>query len=73
VEYLEARTLLSFGPPASYLVGASPVAVVARDFDGNGRPDLAAANREGGSVTVLRNVGGGNKRISAVVIIQPGS
>ena len=43
----------------AYSVGAGPWGVVAADLDNDGWPDVAVANSTGGSVTVLRNLGGG--------------
>jgi hypothetical protein len=40
-------------------VGDYPVAIVAGDFNGDGRPDLAAANENSGSVSVLMSHGDG--------------
>jgi hypothetical protein len=46
-----------FGAPATYDVGASPVDIVAGDFDGDGRPDLATVSSDD-SVAVLMNTCG---------------
>lgn len=43
----------TFAAPASYGAGLGPVAVVASDFDGDARPDLAVTNRESDDVSVL--------------------
>lgn len=43
----------AFGEAADYGVGVRPVAVAATDLDGDGAPDLAVANRESDSVSVL--------------------
>ena len=46
------------GPPLfqssqKIVVGQTPVAVVAGDFDGDGRPDLAVANSGSNDVSIL--------------------
>ena len=51
-----------FGSPTDYPVGAraqSTSAVVIADLDGDGKPDLAAADKNGGAVATLRNAGKG--------------
>jgi hypothetical protein len=51
----------TFGGANNFAAGAvNPGSVVAVDFDRDGRRDLALANQDSGSVTVLRNLGGGN-------------
>ncbi len=68
LERLEARTVLSGGPLAApinfapalnYAEGAAPRAVVAGDFNGDGKPDLAAANEADATVTVRLGNGDG--------------
>ncbi|KAB2963633.1 MAG: VCBS repeat-containing protein [Thermoanaerobaculia bacterium] len=50
----------TFGPATNFAAGgANPGAVVAADFDRDGRRDLALANQDSGNLTVLRNLGGG--------------
>lgn len=46
------------GSPVS--VGAFPVAITTDQFDEDGRPDLAVANRDGDTFTILLNASGGN-------------
>src|SRR5207244_1878596 len=46
IEVLEDRTMPSFAYPVGYAVGAAPFAVVTADFNGDGRLDLATANRD---------------------------
>ncbi len=51
-------TFLQFGG-SPFGVGPAPIAVVTGDFNGDGVPDLAAANANGNSVTVLLGNGSG--------------
>ena len=53
LEGLEDRRLLTFAPAAGYPVGDDPQAVVAADFNNDGRLDLATANSTANSVSVL--------------------
>jgi hypothetical protein len=48
-------TTASFAAAQTFATGPSPEGVAAADFDGDGKPDLAAANEAGGSVSVLVN------------------
>ena len=48
-----------FTKPVVYGVGESPNSIAVADYDGDGRPDLAVANLNGSSVSVLLNVGTG--------------
>src|SRR6478672_5009870 len=59
VEALEDRSLPSFGPATSFPVGPNPQAVVTADFNDDGKLDLAVANFEGDSVSVLLGAGNG--------------
>src|SRR5687768_3363304 len=59
LEVLEDRCLLSFTPAAGYPVGPGPESLLAADFNGDGRLDLAAANHSGNSVSVLLGNGDG--------------
>jgi hypothetical protein len=49
------------GPSArpTYPTGVTPVSVAALDLNGDGKPDLAIANRDDDTVSVLRNLGDG--------------
>ena len=49
-----------FANETTWAVGAQPQRVVAGDFNGDGRPDVAAANFQGNTVSVLLNLGDGN-------------
>jgi VCBS repeat protein/HYDIN/CFA65/VesB family protein/thrombospondin type 3 repeat protein len=54
------RTHMLFGPaPAFFPAGTEPSAIVTADFDGDGVPDLAAANAGSNDVTVLLGDGAG--------------
>jgi hypothetical protein len=48
-----------FGAPVSYPTGAGPTAIALGDLDGDGKPDLAIANRSAANVSVLVNSGSG--------------
>jgi hypothetical protein len=58
-EALEDRCLLSLTPAVSYPVGTAPQAIVAADFNNDGRLDLATANAADKSVSVLPGNNGG--------------
>ena len=58
-EALEDRSLLSFSPATSYRAGPNPQDVVAADFNNDGRLDLATANADSNSVSVLLDNGDG--------------
>ena len=47
----------TFTPPLDLAAGSSPVAVAVGDFNGDGRPDVAAANAGSNTVSVLLNDG----------------
>ncbi len=49
----------TFQPPVTYAVETSPDAIVAGDFNGDGRTDLAIANFNSNDVSVLMGNGGG--------------
>jgi hypothetical protein len=50
----------TFGAPADFAVGGTPMAMATGDFDGDGRPDLVVANTLVGSVSVLLGDGAGS-------------
>ncbi len=45
----------SFALPVAFGVGSIPVKLVAADFDGDGKPDIAVTNNSSNTVSVLRN------------------
>ena len=47
----------SFAAPIDTTVGNLPSDVVAGDFDGDGKPDLAVANTEDNTISIYRNTG----------------
>jgi len=49
----------TFEHEADYVVGNHPIAVVAADFNGDGKPDLAATVNDAGTVAILVNNGDG--------------
>jgi hypothetical protein len=50
-------TVGSFAARVDFKTGTEPFSVVLGDLDGDGKPDLAAANFGSASVSVLRNIG----------------
>jgi hypothetical protein len=59
LEALEDRCLLSFLPVVNYPVGVNPQAVVTGDFNGDGKLDLAVANTNSNTVSILLGKGDG--------------
>jgi hypothetical protein len=53
-------------PANSPLTGATPLSIAVGDFNGDGIPDLATANYDGGTVTVLLGIGDGTFQATAV-------
>src|SRR5215475_8248647 len=49
----------NFAGPVNYAVGTHPVAVAVADFNGDGKPDLAVANRSSSDVSILLGNGDG--------------
>jgi hypothetical protein len=45
----------SFADRVDFAIGAAPISVAIGDLDGDGKPDLAVANYDSNSVSVLRN------------------
>src|SRR5262245_50078828 len=58
-EVLEDRLTPSFSPAVPYVVDASPMAIVSADFNNDGHLDLATANPNGGTISVLLGDGRG--------------
>jgi FG-GAP-like repeat/FG-GAP repeat len=57
---LLASSAPSFAPARSYSTGRAPVSVAIGDLNGDGKPDLASANRVAHTVSVLLNRGEGS-------------
>ena len=55
----KASTALTGAPGSPFSTGSSPVAIAVADFNNDGEPDLAIANKSGNNVTVLLGAGGG--------------
>jgi FG-GAP-like repeat len=52
----------SFDGPRDYVVGSEPESVAIGDFNGDGHPDVAAANFQSNNISILlQNSGGGFK------------
>ena len=63
----------SFAPVANYAAGVNPISVAVGDFNADGRPDLAVANRGSGNVSILLGNGGGGGTFQAAVNYAVGS
>lgn len=50
-------TTSSFAAKVDFATGSFPYAVAIADFNGDGKPDLVAANNSSGNVSILRNTG----------------
>jgi hypothetical protein len=50
-------TTNSFAPPVAFAVGADPRYMRVADLDGDGRPDIIAANYADSTISILRNIG----------------
>jgi hypothetical protein len=61
----------SYAPVAQLPVGGSPGAVVIADFDGDGHADLAVANGDDATVSILLNEGDGRFRAQVTYATSP--
>src|SRR5690242_16956938 len=73
VEALDARLLPSFSPLGSFPVGDSPKSLAVGDFNGDGKPDLAAANPGSNTVSILLGLGAVGFRAEPDVPVGPGA
>ncbi|NCR19475.1 MAG: hypothetical protein GPJ22_20640, partial [Microcystis aeruginosa LL13-03] len=51
---------MAFSAATNFTVGTSPISVTVGDFNGDGKSDLAVANRDGNNVSVLLGTGTGS-------------
>jgi hypothetical protein len=70
IEALEDRCLLTLNPAVNYLVGSSPLDVVARDFNGDGKLDLVTINS--GQLSVLHGNGDGTFQAAQTTSVGSG-
>jgi hypothetical protein len=71
-------TTSSFGPRIDLPVGSQPVSVAVGDMDGDGKPDIIAANFGSGTLSILRNLSTGglltsNSFAAAMSLSAPGN
>jgi len=71
VDFLQGNGDGTFQTPVTYTVGPDPSSIVAGEFTGDGRTDLAVANYGDNTVSVL--VGNGNGTFQAQVTYAAGS
>jgi len=62
---------VSFAAPTSYPVGTAPAAIAVGDFNGDGKADMAVANRGSGDVSIL--LGNGDGTFQAAVNFTAGN
>ena len=71
----------SYRPKVDFITGTSPQSVAIGDLDGDGKADLAVANRSGNTVSVFRNTstsgsitaGSFAAKVDLITGLQPGS
>jgi uncharacterized repeat protein (TIGR01451 family) len=59
IGYGRGAFAVEFSSPVTYSVGTSPYGIVAADFNGDGRVDLAVANSGSGNISILIGNGDG--------------
>jgi hypothetical protein len=71
LEQLETRCLPSFTLPPASPAGTQPVSLATADFNGDGKPDLVAADwhNAGGNASILLGNGDGSFRLAASIPI----
>jgi len=55
-----SSTTISFSSGTTFTVGYGPKGIVARDFDGDGKIDIATSNYISGTISILRNTTSGS-------------
>ncbi|MGZ3940840.1 MAG: FG-GAP-like repeat-containing protein, partial [Bacteroidia bacterium] len=56
---VSATAQLCFGPTANYTASLNPYSICSADFNGDGKPDLAVANKNSNAFSVMLNNGTG--------------
>jgi hypothetical protein len=60
----------AFGPDTLYPLGLRPLSLCVNDLNGDGRYDVAVSNVQGGSISLLFNMGNGNFGAPSLVVVD---
>ncbi len=59
-----------FGSDTTYAVGFRPLSLYVNDLNGDGHPDVAVSNLQGGSISLLFNLGDGTLGPAGTVVVD---
>lgn len=61
----------AFGSDTTYGVGLRPLSIYVNDLNGDGHPDAAVSNVQGGSISLLMNLGDGRLGPGGTIVVDP--